>query len=403
MKKRIALVVNSLSGGGAEKTVSNLSRVLSEQYDIDIVVNDTEHIDYPYEGNIISLGLRADRERMKTAYQAYALIRRIQILRQLKKTRNYAAVVSFSEMTNFANVLSGNKYSRTIVSVRNAVKKRRDYNGRLKLVLSVVLPYVCKRADRTVSCSREIAEDLIDHYRLTPSKSIVIYNGLDLELIRKKSEEALEREMSSYSGEKLIASMGRMTYQKGQWHLLRAVKKLCDDGETVQLLVLGDGDLRPALEKQAEQLEISARVWMPGFVENPYKFMSQADVFVMPSLYEGFSNAILEALACGLPVISSDHETGAREILAPNSDYRQKVKDRIDPCDYGILVPVCDGNMDSPLDQYSQGEVLLANAIKMVLADSKLAEHYRQASFARAEQLDIKSICKQWISVIEGR
>lgn len=174
-----------------------------------------------------------------------------------------------------------------------------------------------------------------------------------------------------------------------------------DDGISVRLLILGDGELRPALVKQAEQLEISDRVWMPGFVDNPYKYMAQADVFVMPSLYEGFSNAILEALACGVPVISTDHETGAREILAPASEYRQKVKDRIDLGDYGILVPVCGGDMDFSSEQYLQGEILLADAIKMVLTDSNLAKRYRQAALERAKQLDLKSVCKQWISVIE--
>ena len=401
MKKRIAFIVNTLSNGGAEKTVSNLSRMLSDQYDIDIVVNNMEHIDYPYKGNIISLGLPADRERMKTTYQVYAIMRRIQVLRQLKKSREYAAVISFSEMTNLSNVLSGNKYSKTMISVRCAVKKRKDFGGRQKLVLSLVLPYVCRRADRTVSCSREIEEDLINHYGLAAGKSAVIYNGLDLEEIRKKSEEPLECEEPTHSGEKLIVSVGRITYQKGQWHLLRAIKKLSDDGIPVRLLILGDGELRTALEKQAVQLGISDRVRMPGFVENPYRYMAQADVFVMSSLYEGFSNAILEALACGVPVISTDHETGAREILAPETDYRAKTRTYIDKASYGILVPVCNGSPDAA-DQLSEEETTLSDAIRSIITNENLTKHYREAAIARAEQMDIHSVCRQWIRLIEG-
>lgn len=404
MKKRIALVMNTLSDGGTERMISNLSRGLSGKYDIDIVLNDDYHIDYPFKGRIISLELPHKLERMGMIYQVLALIKRTYILRRLKRHKKYSAVVSFSEMTSIANVLSGNRDVKTIVSVRNAIDMQKKSGQKQKLFLPVAMLFLCRNADLTVSCSKEIADDLVEHYGLPSRKSRVIYNGLELSTIREKANKSLPPAgESAFPERKTIITVGRMTLQKGQWHLLNAVKILHDKGIPAQLIILGDGKLRPILEERARKLGISDYVNMPGFMENPYQNMALADVFVMPSLYEGFSNAILEALACGVPVISTDHKTGAREILAPDSDYRQKITDRIDLCEYGILVPVCNGDLKLTFDLFSKEEDLLADALRMILTDTKLAERYRQASLERAEQLNMEAVCQQWISLLEER
>ncbi|MBP3901504.1 MAG: glycosyltransferase, partial [Blautia sp.] len=344
MKKRIALTVNTLSGGGAERAVSNLSRALSDRYDVDIVVNDKAHIDYPYKGRILSLHMPARGDRMGAVYQICALARRIRALGRMKRSGKYAAVISFSEMTNLANVLSGNKDARSIASVHIAAGRSRESGLKYRLFHAWLLPLTCRRADCTVSCSREIEDELIESYGLSRENSAVICNGLDIPHIRKKmSEKFSDPDERRFHDRKILVSVGRMTQQKGQWHLLRAVKKLREDGIPVLLLLLGDGELRQALQEEVDRLGLSDCVDMPGFVENPYKYMARADALVMPSLYEGFSSVLIEAMACGAPVISTDHETGAREILAPDTDYRKKVTDRIEECAYGLLVPVCQG------------------------------------------------------------
>ena len=86
MKKRIALVVNSLSGGGAERTVANLSKALSDKYTVDIVVNDREHLEYPYRGNIVSLNMSPMSERMNASYQIRGILKRTAVFRL---TRGY--------------------------------------------------------------------------------------------------------------------------------------------------------------------------------------------------------------------------------------------------------------------------------------------------------------------------
>lgn len=397
MKKRIAFVINSLSGGGAERTAANLSRYLSERYEIDIIVNDNAIPQYAYEGKIISLGMPATKNRMNTAYQLKALRKRIRLLRRLKEEKQYMAVLSFSEMTNLANVLTGGK---AIISVHNSDWLDQSADWKRRLTADCTFPYMFRKACRTVSCSAEIADELVKRYRLPEERSSVIYNGIEYEKIREKAF-IHDRNHLCEDRERLIISVGRLTAEKGQWHLIRAFKKLHDDGLNAKLVILGEGELRGPLEQLITEGNLDNKVILPGFVENPEKFMASADAVVFPSLHEGFSNAIVEALACGAAVVSTDHVTGAREILAPDTDYHNKVYDRIDEAQYGILVPVCDGktrHMDEPL---TKEELLLADAIRRMVTDQQWSDHYRKVAPKRAEQLEIRSIVEAWTRVIE--
>ena len=400
MKKRVALVINTLSNGGAERTVSNLSRELSESYDVDILLNDTENLEYPYQGHIISLEKPAAQDRMNTVYQIKALVKRTRVLKKLKKERNYAAVLSFSELTNLTNVLTRKERTKTILSVRNSIKNSSASNWKYKLFVYFVLPFFSKRADRVVACSKEIADELVNHCGLGQEKCSIIYNGIDLLKIRENLPKPLFTPICK-ENEKLIVTVGRLAQQKGQWHVIRALKLLRDRGMPIKLIILGEGELRSKLEELVEEASLEDSVFLPGFVENPHQYMKRADAVVFPSLYEGFSNAIAEALACEAPVISTDHETGAREILAPETDYRVKVHDRIEEAQYGILIPVCDGIFRRADEPLTEEEQLMADAIRRVVTDSKWNEHYREAAPKRAEQLAIQTIASEWIRVIE--
>lgn len=401
MKERIALVVNTLSGGGAEKTAANLSRMLSKQFAVDIIVNDDVHLQYEYEGRVIPLGMPADKDRMGIAYQIRALVRRTRLLRKLKEKRNYKAVLSFSEMTNLANVLSG---GNTVISVHNSVKNSRASGWKHWLVAEVVFPYCFRRTGKVVACSKGVNDELMREYGLPSEKGKVIYNGLELRTIRKKAKEPLDEYVKEKLYEKKVfVSVGRLIRSKGHRFLLNAVKILKDEGVPVHLIILGEGGERASLEAQAFKLGIADDISMPGFVMNPYAYIARADAVVMPSLHEGFGIAVVEALACGAPVISTDYEAGAREILAPDTDYRVKTGDKVEEAKYGILVPVCKSDEnDSHAGKPSKEEVLMADAMRKILEDKALARYYRKASLERAKQLEIRSTCEQWIETIEG-
>lgn len=405
MKKKIAMVINTLSDGGAERVVSNLSRGLFSKYDIDIIVDNTERLAYPYKGHIVSLNMPSEPKHLKTLYQIQVVNRRIRVLRHLKKKKKYAAVISFSDMCNVSNVFSGNRFSRTIVTVHHSLLSEKD-NTRIHQIISpVLMPWCFRKAYLTVSCSRGVNDELMRAYGLPSEKGRPIYNGLELRKIRKMAKAPLDENIKEKIFEKKVfVSVGRLICSKGHRFLLNAIKILKDERFPVHLIILGEGGQRASLEEQAFKLGIADEISMPGFVMNPYAYMARADAVVMPSLYEGFGIAVVEALACGAPVISTDYVSGAREILAPDTDYRLQTRDRVEEAQYGILVPVCiEDENESHDGKPSKEEIMMADAMRKILEDPALVQYYRKASLERAEQFDIHSICEQWVGIIEGR
>lgn len=405
--KRIALIVNTLSTGGAERVAANLSRELSERYLVDIILNDRVNTRYPYKGEIISVGMPASEDRMRAGYQIKALIKRTKLLRRLKRERDYTAAISFSDNTNLSNVLSGTKRCKTIVSVRYSLSGKEINENRKSIIYRTALKLSCMLATDVVCCAKEIRDEISELYYHKPEKLAVIYNGVRVDPGRAAGEER-----QADQADLRIITVGRLSGAKSQWHLLFALKELKDRGMRVSLTILGEGKLRTQLEELIKALGIGDQVSMPGWVDDPYTYIREAGASVITSYCEGFSNSIMESLACGVPCISTDHYTGAREILAPDTDPSDKVHDRIDFAEYGILIPVCGGNIsdafadngeEHELRSITAEEKLIADAVQTLLSDKEMAAHYKEAGLERAQQLSWESVAEQWVEIIEGK
>lgn len=251
------------------------------------------------------------------------------------------------------------------------------------------------RAKLIVAVSRLIANDLQEHYGVSPKNIAVIPNPIDGENIRRLLKEPLPADLERIFQGPVVATMGRLTRQKGQWHLLRAFCAVKKEVPAANLVILGEGELRGELEELRHDLSLDESVHFLGWQKNPFAFLGRAKLFALSSLWEGLPDALLEAMACGLPVVSSDCRSGPREILAPLTDIRTQAES-VEDAEYGILVPPFSGEIQNASQSLSQEEEFLASSIVRVLKDPSLHEKLSQKSRERALSHDVGAVIPQW-------
>ncbi|MGM0502000.1 MAG: glycosyltransferase [Bacillota bacterium] len=394
MKKKIAFFIPNLGGGGAERVVSNLTLNLdSQKYDKYLIVYDDNKIVYPYDAKLISL---ASERRSNFIANFFSHFERIKKLKEVKKKYKFDVVFSFLPQPNTQNILTKGD-EKVIVSVRNFISKRYHFFNKLKA------KWLYKKADVVVSVSKELKQELISGFNVSQENIKVIYNPYDLEKIRDKAQEEIGEEYQEIFNKKVIITMGSLHRQKGQWHLLRSFSKLLEKNYDLNLVLLGQGELEEELKKLAKKLNMADNVYFLGFQNNPFKFLKRSYLYVFPSLYEGFPNALAEAMACELPVISTDCQSGPREILAPNISLDKGVNYE-KPSKHGILVEDFGVSDDLEVDikrkELSKKEKSLAEKIENILTDQNKHNHFSKQSKKRVKDFSMKKIIKDWENLI---
>jgi glycosyltransferase involved in cell wall biosynthesis len=171
-----------------------------------------------------------------------------------------------------------------------------------------------RRLDRVVCQSRKMQEDLVEGFDFPLDRAVLVKNPIDTERVRKLAGESALSCAKSRVGQSLqLVACGRLSYEKGYDLLLTAIAEF-EDGD-LRLTIVGDGPLMDKLVNQATSLGISSRIHFVGFQSNPYPYLARADWMVLSSRREGFPNVVLEALACGTPVISTPAVGGVSEAL----------------------------------------------------------------------------------------
>lgn len=387
----IAIIITKLNGGGAERTASNLSIELSKRYNVYLIVFDGANISYPYKGTLIDLAVPDSNTMTSRIINEF---KRINAVKKIKKSKDIKCSISLLDGPNIVNVLSRRK-EKIIISVRNRLSGENVSNFRRKLIR------MCsQRADLTVALSKMVKKDLIQEFGIDGKKITTIYNHCDSELLHslasKEPKPSFIQERNIY-----ITTIGRLNYQKGQWHLIRAFKGVVDAIPNAYLIIVGEGELREKLEKLAEDLKISNHVIFTGYLKIPHVVLKYSEMFVFPSLFEGLGNVLLEALAFNKPIVSADCVAGPREILAPNTPLDAKVTE-MSKEEYGILVPVMGKkhfNAEDPLDD---NEKELQKAIIEMHMNDNLRHSYEKAASWRIKDFSKDKVMKMWEQHIEN-
>lgn len=450
-KSVLMFLVPRASGGGAEKVLVSLASQLAEEHKVYLVTTIREDgtENYPYSEKLTYLNVyhwakrseaeketetaenRSDTAGQQLSDRIHLKVRKalgtlaikllpvavepakkqvenadfsfqIQSVREMKKAFGVTCAISFLNSANYINVMSC-VGERTIVSIRSYPESRYappdnwSEDGRKRIAA------VCQRADWIVPVSKETADCIAWVYDAPAEKLRVIYNGVDLEEISRKGKEPLENPELAGAIEKagfVFVSPGRLTEKKGQWHLIRAFREILKRHPDALLIIpgrpgKGKEDVADYLRQVIEENGMEDRVLLPGFCRNPYALLARCDAFVSASFNEGFPNALVEAMAVGLPVISTDCRSGPREILAPESDYHDKTA-VIDCAEYGVLVPECSGNKFT-CEPLEAEEAFLAQAMLKFINDPEIYQCYKERSLMRAQQFTAKNIVKKWL------
>jgi glycosyltransferase involved in cell wall biosynthesis len=225
-----------------------------------------------------------------------------------------------------AHFLSGSRARLVLSEHSHLSSSLAEYRGLRMRVIRALMPMTYRRADGIVVVSHGVSDDLLRHIPLQRSRVATIYNPVVGDRLRQLSEASPAHPWLSQSIPVILA-VGRLVPLKDFATLISAFAKLRQQ-RLVRLLILGEGEQRRALEAQVAKLGLTGDVSLPGFEPNPFPAMRAAKVCVVSSRYEGLANVLIEAMACGTRVVSTDCPSGPREILEGGR--------------WGTLVPVGD-------------------------------------------------------------
>ena len=305
---RIALFVPSLHGGGAERVMLDISAELVRRLiPVDLVLVRAEG----HYRDLVPEGVRLiDLNSRRTAASLLKLVGYVRRERPavLMSTLAHASVIALvAKLLRLGRLRVVTRIANTYgEELASGSFKHRQALRLLKLMLPM--------ADGIVCVSRGVADDLRTMAPAASKRIETIYNPVVSRDLAGKALEQVDHPWLDGEGTPVILSAGRLTTVKDHATLLRAFAEVLDSRPS-RLVVLGDGIERDNLLQLAERYGIAHSVDLPGFRANPFAYMSRASVFVLSSRYEGFPNVLVQAMACGTPVVSTNCRSGPDEIL----------------------------------------------------------------------------------------
>ncbi len=319
---KILLVIPSLSGGGAEKLfVDLLKHIDIERFDVHVCLF-THEIDY-YLNLPKDIHFVYFRKRHKIDF-FLIILRLIKVINKERFSCVHTWLLYANLLGIFAKLIVNLVYKydfRLIISTHNDYVEKFRAMGIKGILCGWLVRVFFNKADHITSISNTAACGLIRKYYLKKQKVRVIYNGVDLDEIKKRSHEPItECEWFGDKKAQIIVSVGALSsHQKDFRNLLYAFESIAFKHPNARLVIIGKGPERLNLELLSQRLGIIPRVKFLGFQTNPYKFMRNATVFVLSTLYEGLPIVILEAMATRTPVIITNVSV-ANELILDGED-----------------------------------------------------------------------------------
>ncbi len=363
---RILMVIDTLAGGGAEHIFTTIACALSDSHQVDVLVFQRSgvHLQRLEAANIRVAEIRTDGSKLRF----FARVRE----HMLGLRPN--VVLSFLDTPNLVSgiALLGTTIP-LVLSVRADHRSApQDFHQKLKERL---LYFGLRRCHSVIAVSEQLAQSMREDFPVARQKLVAIHNGLDLERLRSDAEKALTPAEEALFLAPTVLAIGRLAAQKDYPTLFRAFAALSNPERGTRLLILGAGPDEAALKSLAQTLGIGDRVHLLGFVEQPARFLRRATLYVMSSLYEGYPNALAEAMFVNGCCVSTDCPTGPSEIIDSGVN--------------GLLVPMRDSQA-------------LASAMESLLSDSALAAQFRRHAREAMSKRTVAKMVADYLRVLES-
>ena len=324
----IAFFIGSFGGGGIERVTAHLAHGLVKSgIKIDLVLNRSEspHLwRMPSETRIFDL---------KQPRLSLSLPGLVQYLRRERPSALLAADHYLNELALLAGHIAGVP-TRIVVAEHNQLSKTAQNGSQMKARLAPLFArFLYPWADGIIAVSDGVAKDLASTASLPLNSIHTIYNPVITPELFISAKDPVEHPWFNSPEIPVILGVGKLEAQKDFPNLIQAFARVRQTRQA-RLVILGWGSDRPQLEALIQELGLQDDVDLPGYVQNPYAYMARSTVFALSSAWEGLPTVLIEAMALGIPVVSTDCESGPSEILAQGQ--------------YGYLTPV--GNSEALAD-----------------------------------------------------
>ncbi len=322
--QKIMFVINSLAGGGAERVMTTLlrgSQGYARTYDCLLVLLDRDDDAYDLP----------DWLRVHRLDCRHGLARSIMGLQRVVRLERPDFALSFLTRANVATTLAMGPRGKPFVLSERVNTTAHLGTGRAATLGKAMVRLTYPRATRIIGVSQGVCDTLVADFGVRADRVIAIANPVDLDAIGASARAVPPSPVAA----PYVIAMGRLVLNK---NFALAIEAFAAANVAGRLVILGQGPEHDNLRALGDRLGLGDRLVLPGFAENPYALLARADFFVLSSNAEGFPNALVEALACGVPAVATDCRSGPAEVLDTNI----VVADGVASGEGGLLVRVDD-------------------------------------------------------------
>jgi len=370
-RRKVCFVVPSLAGGGAERVAVQVLNALDEdRWDRSM---------YLFARTGPFLAEVSPSVRLESAAATSRLGQWRGLRRFVRRARPDVIVAFLSYLSVLTATRAAGAGTRVVFDVETPVSAfltdsdyrwSRSWNRPL---FAAAMRAGCALSDHIVAASHGVSDDLTAAFGVDSTRVQVVPNPVDVSAVAAAARDPLEEELQARWKRPVVVAAGRLAGVKNYPLLIEAFA-LLRNRMPASLFILGAGDEEPALQTLIRARGLADAVYLCGFQQNPWKYIARADVFALTSQYEGFGNVVVEAMACGVPVVATS-SPGTRDIVRSGSD--------------GLLV-----------DRHEPAEV--AAALAQVLGDAALRGHMVEAARRKAEHYRIESVALTYDRVLSG-